>query len=86
MGKKGVFEGFHSYFLQDEDGNISSHSVSAGLIIVALANLAHLMDENRINVSSSSDEEALDALQLLAKKEGIILALESIMRLLYALN
>ena len=44
------------------------------------------MDENRINVSSSSDQEALDALQLLAKKEGIILALESIHAFAYALK
>jgi tryptophan synthase beta chain len=88
LGKKGVFEGFHSYFLQDEDGNISStHSVSAGLDYCGVSPiLAHLMDENRINVSSSSDEEALDALQLLAKKEGIILALESIHAFAYALK
>ena len=88
LGKKGVFEGFHTYFLQDEDGNISStHSVSAGLDYCGVSPiLAQLMDENRINVSSSSDEEALDALQLLAKKEGIILALESIHAFAYAIK
>lgn len=88
LGKKGIFEGFYSYFLQDEDGNISStHSISAGLDYCGVSPiLAYLMDENRISVESCSDEEAIDALQKLAQKEGIILALESIHAFAHALK
>ena len=88
LGKKGIFEGFHSYFLQDEAGNISTtHSVSAGLDYCGVSPiLAHFMDENRIQVESASDQEALDALKTLAQKEGIILALESIHAFAYALK
>ena len=88
LGKKGIFEGFHSYFLQDEAGNISTtHSVSAGLDYCGVSPiLAHFMDENRIQVESASDQEALDALKTLAQKEGIILALESIHAFAYAIK
>lgn len=88
LGKKGIFEGYYSYFLQDNDGNISStHSVSAGLDYCGVSPiLAHLMDEDRIEVASVFDEEALNALKKLAQKEGLILALESIHAFAHALK
>jgi tryptophan synthase beta chain len=78
-GKLGIFEGYHSYFLQDDDGNIAStHSVSAGLDYCGVSPiLAWLADEGRVTFETASDEAALAAVQRLARTEGIIPALES---------
>lgn len=78
-GKLGIFEGYHSYFLQDDDGNIAStHSVSAGLDYCGVSPiLAHLADQGRVVFETASDEAALAAVQRLARTEGLIPALES---------
>jgi tryptophan synthase beta chain len=78
-GSPGVLQGTRSYILQDEHGQISTtHSVSAGLDYSAIGpEHAHLHDIGRISYSKASDEEALEAFQLLARLEGIIPALES---------
>ena len=78
-GVEGIFEGYHSYFLQDGTGNISpTHSVSAGLDYCGVSPiLAWLSDNKRIRFESASDEAALKAVQLLAREEGFIPALES---------
>ncbi|MCC7246179.1 MAG: tryptophan synthase subunit beta, partial [Saprospiraceae bacterium] len=78
-GKLGIFEGYHSYFLQDDDGNIAStHSVSAGLDYCGVSPiLAHLADQGRVVFETASDEAALSAVQRLAQTEGLIPALES---------
>jgi tryptophan synthase beta chain len=78
-GKPGIFEGYHSYFLQDDDGNIAAtHSVSAGLDYCGVSPiLAFLADEGRVIFETATDEAALNAVSTLAKKEGIIPALES---------
>jgi len=78
-GQLGIFEGYHSYFLQDGDGNIAStHSVSAGLDYCGVSPiLAHLADEGRVRFETASDEAALAAVQRLARAEGLIPALES---------
>lgn len=87
-GVPGVFEGYYSYFLQDFDGNISStHSVSAGLDYCGVSPLlAYLHDENRVQFTSADDVHTLEAIKLLAQKEGIILALESAHALAYAIE
>jgi tryptophan synthase beta chain len=79
LGKKGIFEGYHSYFLQDNDGNIAdTHSISAGLDYCGLSPiLAYLADEGRVQFETASDEAALSAVKRLAQTEGIIPALES---------
>jgi tryptophan synthase beta chain len=79
QGKAGVFEGYHAYFLQDNDGNIAgTHSVSAGLDYCGISPiLAWLADTGRVQFATASDAEALEAVQLLARTEGIIPALES---------
>lgn len=79
QGQPGIFEGYHSYFLQDNDGNIAgTHSVSAGLDYCGVSPiLAHLADEGRVQFETVSDEAALAAVQTLARTEGIIPALES---------
>lgn len=78
-GVVGIFEGYHSYFLQDNAGNIAStHSVSAGLDYCGVSPiLAYLYEEGRIRFESASDEAALAAVKTLAQFEGFIPALES---------
>lgn len=78
-GSLGIFEGYHSYFLQDGDGNIAAtHSVSAGLDYCGVSPiLAYLADEGRVQFENASDEAALAAVQRLARTEGLIPALES---------
>lgn len=88
FGKKGIFEGYYSYFLQDNDGNINdTHSVSAGLDYCGVSPiLAHLYDKDRVGFSYATDDQALNAVQVLAQKEGIILALESAHALAHAMK
>ncbi len=78
-GKVGVIEGFKSYFLQTDDGQVArTHSISAGLDYAGIGpELAYLHDQKRIEFSSATDAEALNAYQLLAKTEGVFPALES---------
>jgi len=77
--KVGVLQGTKSYLLQDENGQIApTHSVSAGLDYASIGpEHAFLHDIKRAEYVSVSDEEALDAFQMLSKTEGIIPALES---------
>ncbi len=75
----GVLQGTYSYVLQDEYGQIAlTHSVSAGLDYASIGpEHAWLHDSGRATYTAASDEEALEAFQLLARLEGIIPALES---------
>lgn len=85
-GERGIFEGYHSYFLQDGDGNIAAtHSVSAGLDYCGVSPiLAWLAEESRVEFTTASDAAALAAVQTLARAEGIIPALESAHAFAYA--
>ncbi|MDO6693511.1 tryptophan synthase subunit beta [Aliiglaciecola sp. 3_MG-2023] len=87
-GSKGVLHGAYSYIMQDNDGQIEeSYSVSAGLDYPAVGpQHAHLHDIGRAEYAAVTDDEALNAFQLLARKEGIIPALESSHALAHALN
>lgn len=87
-GKIGVLHGTKSYILQDDHGQVSAtHSVSAGLDYPTVGpELAFLHDIKRINFTHASDDEAIQALFLLAKLEGIIPALESSHALAYAIR
>jgi tryptophan synthase beta chain len=78
-GRPGVLQGTMSYVLQNENGQIAAtHSISAGLDYPSIGpEHAFLHDEGRVEYTSVSDDEALDAFQTLAKLEGIIPALES---------
>jgi tryptophan synthase beta chain len=78
-GRKGILQGTLSYVLQDENGQIAgTHSVSAGLDYAAVGpEHAFLHDEGRVQYTSITDDLALEAFQLLCRKEGIIPALES---------
>lgn len=87
-GTKGILHGAFSYIMQNPDGQIEeSYSVSAGLDYPAVGpQHAYLHDIGRAEYASITDEEALNAFQLLARKEGIIPALESAHALAHALN
>jgi tryptophan synthase beta chain len=78
-GRLGVLHGSRTYVLQDDDGQIAlTHSVSAGLDYAAIGpEHALLHDEERAFYTTASDDEALQAFQLLSRLEGIIPALES---------
>jgi tryptophan synthase beta chain len=78
-GSHGVFQGSMSYLLQDTYGQVQeAHSISAGLDYPGIGpEHAYLKDSNRAEYFPITDQEALDALQLLCRTEGIIPALES---------
>jgi tryptophan synthase beta chain len=78
-GSPGVLHGMRSQLLQDDDGQIlEAHSISAGLDYPGVGpEHAHLAAIGRAEYPSAGDDEVLDALQLLARTEGIIAALES---------
>jgi tryptophan synthase beta chain len=78
-GAKGIFQGCLSYVLENEDGNIlETHSVSAGLDYASVGpEHAYLKDIGRVKYTYATDEEALEAFELLSRLEGIIPALES---------
>ena len=77
-GKPGVLHGNRTYLLMDRDGQIAeAHSISAGLDYPGIGpEHAWLHDTGRVTYLSTTDQEALDAFQLLSKLEGIIPALE----------
>ncbi|HTV11481.1 MAG TPA: tryptophan synthase subunit beta [Acidimicrobiales bacterium] len=77
-GVPGVLHGMRSLLLQDEFGQIEeAHSISAGLDYPGIGpEHAHLAELGRAQYFSATDEEVLEALQLLARTEGIIPALE----------
>lgn len=87
-GTKGILHGAFTFIMQDQDGQIEeSYSVSAGLDYPAVGpQHAFLADTGRAEYYAVTDTEALNAFQLLAKKEGIIPALESSHALAYALD
>jgi tryptophan synthase, beta subunit len=77
-GRPGVLHGNRTYLLQDEDGQIlEGHSISAGLDYPGIGpEHSWLRDIGRVEYVSATDDEALDAFQLLCRTEGIIPALE----------
>ena len=87
-GRPGVLQGTMSYVLQDENGQVAAtHSVSAGLDYPSIGpEHAFLHDSGRVEYSSVSDAEALEAFQLLSRLEGIIPALESAHAVAYGLK
>jgi tryptophan synthase beta chain len=78
-GVPGIFHGKRTLVLSDDDGQIfPAHSISAGLDYPGVGpEHAYLKDIGRAEYEIATDEEALDAFQVLSRKEGIIPALES---------
>ena len=78
-GRDGIFHGMHSYFCQDEYGQISPvYSISAGLDYPGVGpEHAYLNDIGRAKYVPVTDDEAVDAFEYLSRTEGIIPAIES---------
>jgi tryptophan synthase beta chain len=78
-GRRGVLHGFVSSFLQDEQGQIAeAYSVSAGLDYPGVGpEHAHLAESGRAEYVTVTDAEAVAAVELCARTEGILPALES---------
>jgi len=78
-GEEGILHGARTRVLQDDHGQIvESHSVSAGLDYAGVGpELAHLVDEGRVEAVNVDDDAALSAFHRLSQDEGIIPALES---------
>jgi tryptophan synthase beta chain len=79
LGTLGVLHGSASSILQTPNGQIAeAHSISAGLDYPGVGpELAYLRDQKRLEVRTATDVEALEALQLLCRSEGILPALET---------
>ncbi len=79
LGTPGVLHGFVSYLLQDSDGQVLPvHSVSAGLDYPGVGpEHAFLKDSGRVTYAAITDRQALTALAMLSRLEGIIPALET---------
>ena len=84
-GSEGVLHGARTKLLQDSDGQImESHSVSSGLDYAGVGpELAHLVDEGRVEAVNVDDDAALEAFHRLSQAEGIIPALETAHALAY---
>lgn len=88
VGKDGIFHGMHSYFCQDQYGQIAPvYSISAGLDYPGVGpEHANLYDTGRAEYVAITDEEAVSAFEYLSKTEGIIPAIESSHAVAYALK
>jgi tryptophan synthase beta chain len=78
-GHVGVAQGYKTYFLQDDEGQMKdTHSIAAGLDYIGVGPiLSYLHDQGRIRFESAVDEEIIEAAKMLIRQEGIIPALES---------
>jgi len=87
-GAKGVLHGSFSYVLQDEDGQTADvHSISAGLDYPGVGpEHSYWKDTGRVQYVNVRDAEALETLQLVARTEGILPALESSHAVAYAMQ
>ncbi len=87
-GKPGVLHGFRSYLLQDDKGEPSPvYSIASGLDYPG-SGPEHCMlkDNHRVEYTTASDDECLDAFYILSKVEGIIPALESAHAVAYSMK
>jgi tryptophan synthase beta chain len=78
-GEAGVLHGARTFVLQDEDGQtVESHSISAGLDYPGVGpQHSWLAASGRASYTPVTDAEAMDAMALLSRTEGIIPAIES---------
>ncbi|MFA5155408.1 MAG: tryptophan synthase subunit beta [Patescibacteria group bacterium] len=88
MGQPGNIHGMFTYLLQDEQGEpLPVHSIASGLDYPGVGPIhSDLKDCGRVEYVTASDQEALEAFQLLSKVEGIIPALESAHALAHAIK
>ena len=88
VGNSGILHGTMTNLLQSESGQIKeAFSISAGLDYPGVGpEHSHLKEIDRVTYDAITDDEALEAFQLLSKKEGIIPALESSHAVAYAMK
>lgn len=78
-GTIGVVDGMKTYAVFDEDGKVAPvYSISAGLDYPGVGpEHAFFKDSGRVEYVAATDDEAVEALLLLSKTEGILPAIES---------
>ncbi len=78
-GSPGVLHGSRSYLMQDEDGQtLDTTSISAGLDYPGVGPEHSLLrDSGRASYTGIPDGQAMAALEVVAKKEGILVAIET---------
>ncbi|QDU39879.1 Tryptophan synthase beta chain [Maioricimonas rarisocia] len=78
-GQPGILHGSYSYVLQDEDGQTQDvHSVSAGLDYPGVGpEHSYWKSTGRVQYTTSSDQDAIETFQTVARLEGILPAVES---------
>jgi tryptophan synthase beta chain len=78
-GVPGVLHGNRTFLLQNDDGQIiDAHSISAGLDYPGIGpEHAWLHEIGRVEYTSVTDTEALEAFHICCRQEGIIPALET---------
>ncbi len=88
FGEPGILHGMNTYLLQTGDGQIEEvHSISAGLDYPGVGpEHAFLKDRRRVNYTSVTDAQALQGMELLARSEGIIPALETAHAVAFAIE
>ncbi|AQP52111.1 tryptophan synthase subunit beta [Tessaracoccus flavescens] len=88
LGTPGVLHGMKTLVLQDEAGEPwPVHSIASGLDYPGVGpQHAHLRDLGRVNYVTATDDETLEAFQVLCRAEGIIPAIESSHALAYAMK
>ncbi len=77
-GRPGVLQGMRTYLLQDAEGQVlETESIAAGLDYAGVGpEHAFLKESGRVEYTSVTDREALDAFHRLCRAEGILPALE----------
>ena len=75
----GVAQGYKTYFLQNDDGQMrETHSIAAGLDYVGVSPiLSDLKEKGQVRFEGATDAEVIEAVRLTMRKEGVIPALES---------
>jgi tryptophan synthase beta chain len=88
VGEPGILHGSRSYVLQDDEGQITEpYSISAGLDYPGIGpEHSYLKDAGRAEYRPVSDGQAMRALRLLSRTEGVIPAIESAHALAGALD
>jgi tryptophan synthase beta chain len=75
----GVAQGFKTFFLQNDQGNmVETHSIAAGLDYIGINPIMpFLWEQGRVRFEAATDDEVREALKLTMRTEGLIPALET---------
>jgi tryptophan synthase beta chain len=78
-GTPGILHGARSLMLQDPDGQVvEAHSISAGLDYPGVGpQIAALVAAGRVELAAATDDDAVAAVESVARAEGILPALET---------